>query len=72
MILVFRMILPPLSSFVSLLGNTNLCASRQCNTIGNAFSQSYAPVSTRILALYSFRYVAHRAAFFTHCSYPLA
>lgn len=70
--LVFQMILPPSSSFVSLLENTNVCASRQCSTVGKASSQSHAPVSTGILALYSSRHVAHCAALFSHRSYPLA
>lgn len=69
---LFWMILPPSSSFVSLLGNINLCASRQCNTIGRASSQSHVPVSTRILAFYSSRHAAHCATLFSHCSYPLA
>ncbi|KAM4667691.1 vesicle transport through interaction with t-SNAREs homolog 1A isoform 3-T3 [Amazona ochrocephala] len=62
----------PSSSFVSLLGNMNLCASRQHNIVGKSSTQSYAPVSTRILALYSSRHVARYAALFSHFSYPLA
>lgn len=69
---VFQMVFPSSSSFVSLLGNINLCAKRQCNTIGRASSQSYVPVRTRILAFYSSRHAAHCAALFSHCSYPLA
>lgn len=69
---VFQMVLPRSSYFVILLENINLCASRQCNTIGRASSQSYVPVSTRILAFYSSRHAAHCAALLSHCRYPLA
>lgn len=72
MILVFQMVPSPSFSLVSLLGNMNLCASRQCNAIGKASSQPHSPLRTRILALYSSRHVAHHGALFSHCSYPFA
>lgn len=71
-VLMFQMVPSPSFSLVSLLGNKNLCASRQCNVIGKASSQPRAPVRTRMLSLYSSRHVAHHVALFSHCSYPFA